>query len=121
MGFFTTIFGLSDEEATNRQVAEHQTQLLADQRARGVIDQVEFNRAVDNAKLEDVNAAAAAEFDSAWWQGVDDLRTGASTAIGNTLKTGLGIVPSYVWLGLAVAAFVYLGGWKWITKKVLKR
>ena len=81
----------------------------------------ELNReryGVDYVNTDEWQADMAARdsIDQAFYSGLDDGRQNTNKFIWGALGQFLKSVPTVVWIGLAVAAFVWLGGFKWLAR-----
>lgn len=105
----------SQEQADN--YARLQNALAAQDAARqqaGTITaaQLAANNKLLSTPLSNQDAAAWDGFISGLGEGSQNVSNG----IWSGLKTALGLVPSPVWVALAVGGFLYLGGGVWLMK-----
>jgi hypothetical protein len=62
------------------------------------------------------DAAARDSIDAAFVSGLDDGRKNTNSFLWGTLGQFFKTVPTVVWVGLAVAAFAWLGGFTWLAR-----
>ena len=105
MGFFTTIFGLSDEEKAQQEVAAAQAEILARLEREHKVSTSEAARLREQAALLDVDGIAREEFFS-------EVETRAT----NPFKL-FDFVPVWVWIVAALALAAYFGAFKKIKFK----
>ena len=114
-------------DANDGQTAEEldarQRAVEADYRARHDPNP-ERDRQVDEhlnrQEAEDDYSTVRDEFARGWHEGEDNIRNAVGSTIKGTLGTVWNLLPVWVWLALAVGAFLYLGGGQ-IVRAVVKK
>jgi hypothetical protein len=128
-GFLANLFGVGDEQARGDSLDAQLTEMNSRDYAPGGhvynnIEQLYGTEAADNAYAvtqKDLQTSKTGDVDAQLWdafdEGLSDGRKNIDSGIFNTLKTILGSVPVFVWIGIAAGIFLWLGGFAWLAKK----
>lgn len=109
---------LDRTDAALERLNKEKASRLAEQQGQEAADKyyAEFQKHQDDSYIADVEQEVNNAFHEGLEEGADNIRGGIGKTVGAVLKAPFQLVPWWILLGAAVAAFIYFGGLRLIKR-----